>query len=553
MKLDDFFLFSFHFSHSLFSSTFLLFFFSLSSKVPDFNPDLSDESAANKMLVVQQYISKPMLINNLKFDLRIYVAVTSCLPHMRAFIHREGLTRFCTTPYQAPTSKNIDCSFMHLTNYAVNKRNTEFVQPSVGNVPEDQEDEEEGEDDDDDDDDDDDVDTGEDIDKKRNRNISDEHKSSGSSPSNSEGSSSTHGRKKAGDDHTTGVPLFDRNGHHHGAFYDYDNLPPVADLTPEEAKELLQAQRGSKWSVTACMAWLAERGYDTKKIWKKIQEVISLTLLPIMQLLQHRYRASFSAKDDGFGCFELLGFDIMLDHRCVPILIEVNHSPSFETASPLDDVIKTTVIRDTLMLAGIDSETLLKTARGSDLTTKGTWNVKKKSTGEKDGDRRAGEGTKSRSDVTNAVGVAEVKVERKSSFGLGRPKGGGVLSFGPQMPIAKETKLKKGRRSEHEIQFIERLRTSYEKERMGGFERILPLPPDIDADTMSSEELTKQFELYNEVRDLSFFMFCLDRWRFFSKTNEYFFSSSFSSSHDGLWNLLSITGCVDSNFVAPLV
>ena len=82
-------------------------------QVPEFNPDPNDESAASKMLVVQQYIAKPMLINNFKFDLRIYVAVTSCVPHMRAFIHREGLTRFCTTPYEAPTNKNIDCSFMH--------------------------------------------------------------------------------------------------------------------------------------------------------------------------------------------------------------------------------------------------------------------------------------------------------------------------------------------------------------------------------------------------------------------------------------------------------
>ena len=79
-------------------------------QVPEFNPDPNDESAASKMLVVQRYIAKPMLINNFKFDLRIYVAVTSCVPHMRAFIHREGLTRFCTTPYEAPTNKNIDCA-----------------------------------------------------------------------------------------------------------------------------------------------------------------------------------------------------------------------------------------------------------------------------------------------------------------------------------------------------------------------------------------------------------------------------------------------------------
>ena len=31
----------------------------LTKKIPEFEPDMNDESAANKMLVVQQYIAKP--------------------------------------------------------------------------------------------------------------------------------------------------------------------------------------------------------------------------------------------------------------------------------------------------------------------------------------------------------------------------------------------------------------------------------------------------------------------------------------------------------------
>ena len=234
-----------------------------------------------------------MLINNFKFDLRIYVAVTSCLPHMRAFIHREGLTRFCTTPYEAPTNKNIDCSFMHLTNYAVNKKNTDFVQPSMNDGNDDNNDTASN-----------DAPEEEDDDEEED----DEGKTTPEVGSEEETSNDKEKDKNN-----------NRAGHNHGTYYDYSDLPPMADISPEEAKELLHAQRGSKWSVTAMFAWLAERGHDTKKIWNKMQEVIALTLLPIMQLLQHRYRASFSAKDDGFGCFELLGFDIMLDHRCVSL------------------------------------------------------------------------------------------------------------------------------------------------------------------------------------------------------------------------------------------
>ena len=39
-------------------------------------------------------------------------------------------------------------------------------------------------------------------------------------------------------------------------------------------------------------------------------------------------------------CFEILGFDIMLDENLKPYLIEINHAPSFNTDSPLDEKIK---------------------------------------------------------------------------------------------------------------------------------------------------------------------------------------------------------------------
>ena len=77
-------------------------------------------------MIVSRYIWNPLLINGLKFDLRIYVLLTSILP-LRIYIYEEGLARFATEKYFVgqpfQTSK-----YMHLTNYSVNKFSKNFVQ-----------------------------------------------------------------------------------------------------------------------------------------------------------------------------------------------------------------------------------------------------------------------------------------------------------------------------------------------------------------------------------------------------------------------------------------
>ena len=55
-------------------------------------------------------------------------------------------------------------------------------------------------------------------------------------------------------------------------------------------------------------------------------------------------------------CFEILGFDIILDKNCKPFLLEVNHAPSFATDTPLDYEIKKKLFQDTFQLLGLSVE-----------------------------------------------------------------------------------------------------------------------------------------------------------------------------------------------------
>ena len=208
-----------------------------------------DEFSLDDRYVVQEYLHRPFLIDNLKFDLRIYVLIAGCDP-LRIYLHKEGLARFATEEYIKPTSHNLSKQCMHLTNYAINKNNENFV------------------------------------------------------------------------------------------FNENSELDDV----------------GHKRSLSSTMKLISEMGHDTDKLWEKIKDIIIKTLCSVQPSLAHTYKAC--QPDDPYNgmCFEILGFDVILDHKLKPWLLEVNHSPSFSTDSPLDWKIKFEVISEALKLLNIKAE-----------------------------------------------------------------------------------------------------------------------------------------------------------------------------------------------------
>ena len=194
--------------------------------------------------VAQRYLNKPLLIDDRKFDMRLYVLITSMTP-LRVYLFPEGLARFATEKYQPVTSSNMNQRYMHLTNYSVNRNHKDF-----------------------------------------------------------------------------------------------------------ETDDSADAATGSKRSLTFVRSWLADNGFDVKGIWTEIEKVIVKTLLAIQPYVSHTYRTCISSNNDcvGFSCFDLLGFDVMLDHKAKPWIIEVNEMPSFETAAAIDLSTKAAVLHETLRL-----------------------------------------------------------------------------------------------------------------------------------------------------------------------------------------------------------
>ena len=74
---------------------------------------------SKEVAIVQKYISNPCIIRGHKFDLRLYVLITSLDP-LKVYLYGDGFARFATKPYDT-NPDNLQDSFMHLTNFEINK------------------------------------------------------------------------------------------------------------------------------------------------------------------------------------------------------------------------------------------------------------------------------------------------------------------------------------------------------------------------------------------------------------------------------------------------
>lgn len=121
----------------------------------------------------------------------------------------------------------------------------------------------------------------------------------------------------------------------------------------EENKDPTDIHDGHKRSMRLFLKLLAEEGKDVVSILAKMDDLIIKTLISVQPSIAHVNYSCQPEDVENIQSFEILGFDILLDSKLNPWLLEVNHAPSFGTDSELDKQVKHAVIGDALKLVNI--------------------------------------------------------------------------------------------------------------------------------------------------------------------------------------------------------
>jgi tubulin polyglutamylase TTLL4 len=195
--------------------------------------------------LISRYISNPHTIKDLKYDLRIYVLVTSFDP-LRIYFYQEGLVRFATQNYSKDV-KNLKKRFIHLTNYSVNKKAQNYI--------------------------------------------------------------SNQGQQTQNDT------------------FSY------------------------KWPLSALKSNYEALGINFEDVMQRVKDVVIKTIIAVEPEVVCKTLSL--TKNRATSCFELYGFDILIDSDLKPWLLEVNVAPSLSSGSALDKQIKTSLMCDIYTLVGL--------------------------------------------------------------------------------------------------------------------------------------------------------------------------------------------------------
>lgn len=113
---------------------------------------------------------------------------------------------------------------------------------------------------------------------------------------------------------------------------------------------------GHKRSLASIWKSIDQNGGYSKSVINEIEKIIVKTMCSVQPSLQNTYRSCQCDGDSGTRCFEILGFDILLDYKLKPWVLEVNHTPSFCVDTPFDYKVKFDLISNAIRLLNFNLE-----------------------------------------------------------------------------------------------------------------------------------------------------------------------------------------------------
>ena len=112
---------------------------------------------------------------------------------------------------------------------------------------------------------------------------------------------------------------------------------------------------GGKRNFAFLSKFLEERGEDSAAFWQRVHKMVVKSVFAILPSLSTSFNVATAnnPSEDGFSCFELLGFDVLVDSKLQPLLCEVNHSPSLVTDTPFDAALKQSMLTEAFKLISL--------------------------------------------------------------------------------------------------------------------------------------------------------------------------------------------------------
>eukprot|EP01120_Amphizonella_sp_Union-15-10_P010518 TRINITY_DN421_c0_g1_i1.p1 TRINITY_DN421_c0_g1~~TRINITY_DN421_c0_g1_i1.p1 ORF type:complete len:480 (-),score=66.72 TRINITY_DN421_c0_g1_i1:26-1390(-) len=110
---------------------------------------------------------------------------------------------------------------------------------------------------------------------------------------------------------------------------------------------------GLRCDVAYIFNRLRDQGIDVNPIWEQIKYIATATFLSAEKKLSWTAALRVPLRHN---CFELLGFDILVDENMKAWLLEVNHAPNLEPHTQLETEVKRSMLRDLMQLVDMEQK-----------------------------------------------------------------------------------------------------------------------------------------------------------------------------------------------------